>query len=200
MTGGTSSSGINLFQDPTAQQAGVWTRRDPRRGSQFLGDVMTSRGLGELGAAEKVLQGPLDFFSKLLSGDRQSAMEAEAPAVNSILSQYDSAKRAVSQFAPRGGGTASTLAQAPFKASDAITNLLASVRPEAAQALTQISGLLSSLGLDESSIGISNLQFASGEKDKQEQQRYQHGWDIAKFITSLFLPTGSSQFPSFPQG
>lgn len=79
------------------------------------------------------------YYGPLLKGDRQQMLESVAPEVNSILSQYDTAKRAVSEFSPRGGGRTATLADLPFRQAGDITTLLQRVRPESAKGMTDIS-------------------------------------------------------------
>src|SRR5207245_2627957 len=86
---------------------------------------------------------------KLLSGDRQEMLQAVAPEVNAIRGQGATGRRALSQFAPRGGGTTAALAEEPFRESGQITNLLNTVRPEAAKGLTQLGALLGNLGVSE---------------------------------------------------
>lgn len=178
-------------QDTGAFQQGLYGRKDPRRKEQFLGDIYSSEGLSALQRGGKLLEQPINYFSKLLSGDRQSMLSAVAPEVNSIVGQYDTAKRAAAQFSPRGGGRIQQLENLPYQQQGQITGLLEQVRPEAAQALTKISGMLQQLGIDESALGASEIRSASAEKDYQEQQRWQHGWGIAK----LLLGIGGSLIP-----
>lgn len=108
--------------------------------------LLASRGA--LGTAQ-------NFLQSLVGGGRTSAMQAAAPEVNTILSQYDTAKKSLSQFAPRGGGTNAQLANLPFQESGAVTNLLAGERSQAAQAL-------GSLGLGEGQLGSSLLPRDTG--------------------------------------
>lgn len=169
-----------------------------------LGDLLKTQvqgGQAGLKAAEPLLAssgGALgtaqDYLQSLLGGG-QSAMEAAAPEINTILSQYDTAKRSLSQFAPRGGGTNATLAELPFKESGAITNLLAGERGGAARSLASLglgeAGTASSLLPRPSGAGSSLLQYGLGEQRQQGQMFGQAGSAVGSLLGTL-LPGGWS--------
>ncbi len=127
----------------------LYGRKSGQEQQLFMGDILAQLGIGSLGAGSQVMQQPLNYYSGILGGDRQSMMETVAPEVNTILGQYDTAKRAVAENAPRGGGANTTQANAPYALSGEITNLLNTVRPQAAAATTDIGKTLSALGTTE---------------------------------------------------
>ncbi len=127
----------------------LYGRKSGQEQQLFMGDILAQLGIGSLGAGSQVMQQPLNYYSGILGGDRQSMMETVAPEVNTILGQYDTAKRAVAENAPRGGGANTTQANAPYALSGEITNLLNTVRPQAAAATTDIGKFLSTLGTTE---------------------------------------------------
>lgn len=129
-------------------------------------------------------------YLKSLLGGKQSAMEAAAPEVNTILSQYDTAKRQLGQMAPRGGGTNATLAELPFRESGDITKLLAGERSNAAEGLARLGlgegGLASSLLPRDTGAGSSLLNYALGHSAQQGQTLGEAGTALGTLLGTLF--------------
>jgi hypothetical protein len=102
-------------------------------------DYALPEGKKLLGEAESSLQGPADYYSKLLSGNRAEMMGAVAPEMQTIADQFGQAKSNISKFTPQGGGQTSLLSELPFQQSRAGTELLEKVRPEAAKGMERVS-------------------------------------------------------------
>lgn len=101
------------------------------------GNELTSAGT-ELTGAESTLLKPLDYYSKLLSGDRAEMMSAEAPEIQTINDQYNQNRQNISKFTPQGGGQTTALSELPFQQSRDVTTLLEKARPDAAQNIEKI--------------------------------------------------------------
>src|SRR4029450_11234953 len=71
---------------------------------------LSSEGQDILGEGQRMLKPVLEHLMRLLGGDPEAINEAIQPEVAGVLSQYDAAKRAISEFTPRGGGQASAVA------------------------------------------------------------------------------------------
>src|SRR5947208_1730502 len=143
---GGGFSGIqNLLggQTPEAFGPEIFKRKQPERKLQFAGDIESIAGVSDLRGGRLGLGESAKYYEGILSGDRQKALETVAPEAGSILSAYDTAKRAASEFSPRGGGRNAALQELPYRESGDITSLLQKVRPEAAKELTAISEFLS---------------------------------------------------------
>ncbi len=168
----------------------LYGRKSGQEQQLFMGDILAQLGIGSLGAGSQVMQQPLNYYSGILGGDRQSMMETVAPEVNTILGQYDTAKRAVAENAPRGGGANTTQANAPYALSGEITNLLNTVRPQAAAATTDIGKFLSTLGTTETG-QAGNLinQNAWTQLGKGQQQAGMAG-ALGKAIGSILAGAG----------
>lgn len=142
-----------------------------------------------LGAANR-------YYAPLLSGNRQAMMEAIAPEANTIISQYDTAKRAASEFAPRGGGRTATLAELPFAESGAITNLLNTVRPNAAGATADIGktygALASSLLTRNTGAASSLLNYSLQSRGQSFNQAEQIGGSIGTLLYNYLKNLGTS--------
>lgn len=177
--GGTVPSNLltstGYFQPPNQDFANqLFGRKSGQAQQLYLADVLAQLGIGNLSAGAQTLQQPLNYYSGILSGDRQQALETVAPEVNTILGQYDTAKKAVSEYAPRGGGTATTMANAPYALSGQITNLLNTVRPQAAQATTGIGQFLDTLGTTQTgqSEGLINANVLAQLAKTGQQSQY----------------------------
>ena len=154
----TSKDASDPFSNAFSKAMGIGPESHRAKGEvETLTQFGSLEGMQNLLRAVKVLGMPLDYFSKLLSGDRQEMLQVVAPEVNAIRGQGATGRRALSQFAPRGGGTTSALAEEPFRESGAITDLLNKVRPEAAKGLTDIAGILGRLGTSEMDLGENAL-------------------------------------------
>jgi hypothetical protein len=111
--------------------------------------------MGQSGAAQDIptarnaLELPLNYWKRILTGGRYPALEELSPETQTITSQYDSALRNNSQFAPRGGGTSAQNEELRFKRAADITNLLLKARPAAASNIQKIGEDYASLGQGE---------------------------------------------------
>lgn len=117
-----------------------------------------ARAPANLDKASSNLDDASGYFSGLLKGTPANRMAAVAPEVNSITAQYDTAKKNIANNSPRGGGAVLAGNAADIAKAGGIGNLLASVRPAAANALTSIGALFGNLGTAE----LSNSTSAAG--------------------------------------
>jgi hypothetical protein len=118
----------------------------------------SARKTGEAGAklaaeGADALQGPLKYWSDLLSGDPNASMAATAPERRRIIDQYDTARRSSAQFTPRGGGQASTQMESRAQEAGDLATVGATARENAASAL-------GSLGLNQQQVGLTMQQQA----------------------------------------
>jgi hypothetical protein len=104
------------------------------------GQQDTQSGLSDLHPA-------LDYFRRLLSGDREALASATQPQTDQIAGQFQQIRQMFSNNGSRGGGQTSTLAQMPFTQQRELADLNAQARNNAA-------GTIGQLGLGESGIGL----------------------------------------------
>ena len=136
----------------------------------------TSDALGGSGA--KTLQPVLDILSKLLGGDRQSAMEGAAPEVAKVSDQYDAARKSIQQTTPRGGARAQAIAESRLKEAGGITDVLNQKRANAMTTAAQIGTTITSQGIQANSVETQGLS------DLLQSLIQQRGQDMA-FLSSL---------------
>jgi hypothetical protein len=149
-----------------------------------LTTVQTQAAQTGLAAGQKTLpqgtdalQGPLNFFQALLSGDRNTIMSALNPEVSSLTAQYDTGRQTAESFAPRGGGRAAALESLPFQEAGTIENLVQGARATGASGVEQIGSFLAQLGLGELGTGsnIAGSAFNNIQTAKENQQQQQAG-------------------------
>ena len=98
-----------------------------------------------LGQSNQAFTPALNYWSSILAGGPQGT-EALSPEIQRIGAGYNAAQNQINQFAPRGGGRASALGQLPLQRSADVSNLFATMRPMAAQQLSQIGSATGGLG------------------------------------------------------
>ena len=115
--------------------------------SATTGDKLTTQGNDLLGSSIDALSKSTDFFSKLLGGDEDALMRTVQPATDTILHQYDTAKRSAAEFAPRGGGRNAAMQDADFAQAGDISKLVGGAGPMAADKLRDIGAQFGYIGL-----------------------------------------------------
>lgn len=124
--------------------------------TQFLRSMTNSTASGGqnlLNTGGDILSKPTNYYGGILAGNTADIMNAMSPEINAARAQYQAARRGVDQFAPMGGGRASTMASLPFQQAGTVSNIIAQARPQAANAMTGI-------GMGEQQIGLQALQDA----------------------------------------
>ena len=115
-----------------------------------------------LGITGKYLDPAAKYWQTLLNGDRKALDTALAPEISQINAANAQAKREAVEFAPRGGLTASMMANMPFQQAAQVNNLYTSARPAAAQQLASLGGVAGQLAMGQSQAASSALAGASG--------------------------------------
>ncbi len=110
------------------------------------------------------MAGPLDYWSKLLTGDSKATSEALAPTAATISKQFGAAERQVDTGAVRGGARSGQLAELPFaqaaKVGTAAENLQGDAAKNIISTLQGIAGIGTAqegVGLGEQGIGLQQL-------------------------------------------
>lgn len=107
----------------------------------------------DLPKARETLSGPLAFWNKIFSGDRNAGMSAIGPSADALARQTAMANTTQSEFAPRGGRRALMLGDKPLSTITDLNRLLLETRLNAADRVTNIGQIFAQLGLGEQSAG-----------------------------------------------
>jgi hypothetical protein len=84
----------------------------------------------------------MDYWSRILSGNRGAAMSALAPEIARMGSQNTAEMKAASELMPRTGGRATMMQQMPFQNMQNVQSMFQSLRPTAAGQLGTLGGTL----------------------------------------------------------
>ena len=126
----------------------------------------------QAGAIQPTAQGYLDqsrsafdsatnFWAPLLKGGA-GATSVLAPDIARTNAQYDQALQTQQQLNPRGGPGSAFLAQQPYAKAAQIGGMYSSLRPQAANAMSQIGGQTGALGVNSLYAMLNALQGATG--------------------------------------
>ncbi len=145
---------------------------------QSSGTDLTNKGTAALAPV-------LSYLTKLAGGDTAAAMDATRPQRARVIDQYDAARKSIAEFSPRGGGTASTLANSQFKEAGDLANLTSQARTDAVNKLGDIGQQLTSLGVNTTGMSAEmQARIAAILSDQAKQKREQQG-QFGKTIGSL---------------
>ncbi len=158
--------------------------------SSARGDELFDRGVSGLDPA-------LRFLTAITRGDPGAVGQATQPERARVIDQYDTARRAITSFAPRGGGQTSTVARSFTDEAGTLSNIFATGRREGATALSQLSTRLASLGISAEGLAgqnLSTLVQAYLAKDAQKRASSgAFGMSIGSLVgLMLFGPPGGA--------
>jgi hypothetical protein len=98
----------------------------------------------------------MQYLKSLTGNDPSAIMAATAPERGRVMDQYDTARKAIAQFGPRGGGQAAAFSDASFREASDLSDITAGARQGAV-------GQLGQLGLSATGLGLSAQQLASAD-------------------------------------
>lgn len=103
------------------------------------------------GSGMSALAPVLKYFKALAGGDASAVAQATAPQRRRVIDQYDTARKTISQFGPRGGGSNAALAGSQFGQANELSDITANATNNAANEL-------GTLGTQQEGLGLSAKQ------------------------------------------
>jgi len=100
----------------------------------------------------------MGYWGDILSGNKAQMAQALSPELQASNAQFQNSRNALNTFAPMGGGRASAMGQLPFQQAQTNANIIASLRPQAAQQLGQLGMGQQNFGMGQQGIGSNLLQ------------------------------------------
>jgi len=157
-----------------------------------------------MGLGRNALNPSMNYWSSLLSGNRDIATSAIAPEANMINEAANAQRQNQAMLMPRGGGRASFLTEQPYRTANQIQSLFQNLRPQAAQNLgAQGMGLIGqgTNALQASTAaGRDILAAQQAERARQAEQGGKIGSGLFSMFQQYGMPALQSQFPSlFPE-
>lgn len=117
------------------------------------GQDITGAGTGVFNQGSQSLDQVIKYLSTLAGGDTSTIEGAIKPQIDSITQQFNQIRSMIAG-GPRSGGTASTLAQAPYQEAAQISNLVNQTQQQAEANLGGAATQKAQLGLSEQGVGI----------------------------------------------
>ncbi len=158
---GPPSVGGSLTPEPiegnslTRYLRSINNQQGPQGNQAFgAGTALLGQGAGIIDKGVSTFDQPLDYWSKLLSGDKTAMGQAVGPYAAAVGKQFENAGRAADTMLPRGGYRSTAQAELPTQKAGLISDKLLGLQPEAAKQMTGIASLLSSLGIDVGKLGL----------------------------------------------
>ncbi len=87
------------------------------------------------------------YLTDVLSSNPAAILDATRQERGRVIDQYDTARRAIANFGPRGGGSTSTLAESRFEQAESLADITSSARRDAVSAAGDLGTRLMALGL-----------------------------------------------------
>lgn len=138
----------------------------------------TRKQAGELsGMGAESLAPVKDYFKKILGEDPSAVMDATKGERGRVIDQYDAARRAASQFGPRGGGTNAAVSESYFQQANQLSDITSMAKRDAASQLGQLGATMTGLGLSAEQLASADLntviQAVMGKQQLDLQKRGQ---------------------------
>lgn len=133
------AQGLEASLQAGAEQSRASGQRSVTQGKDALGDVLA-------------------YYQALIGADPGAALEASKAERGRVLDQYDAARQSAARFGPRGGGTATAMANSRIAEANQLSDLLSTTRREGANALAGVAGQLAALGLTEEQLASADLE------------------------------------------
>ncbi len=99
----------------------------------------------------------MGYWGDILSGNKAAMAGALSPEIQASNAQFQNQRNAVNTFAPMGGGRSSMMGQLPFQQAQTNANIIASLRPQAAQQMGQLGMGQQNFGMGQQGVGTNLL-------------------------------------------
>ena len=118
---------------------------------------LRQRAGGLADQADSAIAPVLRELRSMLSANPADVMDATRAERGRVIDQYDTARRAVAQFAPRGGGTTSVMAQSQFDQAESLADITSGAQRDATKSLASLGTSLAGLGLSAEQLASQDL-------------------------------------------
>ena len=115
------------------------------------------RATGFHDQSAQVMSPVVDYYSALLGPNPQALMQAMQAERGRVIDQYDTARKSIGEFGPRGGGTTSAMATSRLNEAHDLSDLFAESKRDAAQNAGTIGMGLAGLGLSADQLASADL-------------------------------------------
>src|SRR5262249_27426854 len=113
----------------------------------------------------------IPYVKALASGDQAALNVATMPERRRVIDQYDTARKSLTEFTPRGGGQATAMSNLAGKEAGDLSTLFANARQQGTAQALDIGKVLSSLGIDASKLSVETQQQIAQILQKQSEEK-----------------------------
>jgi hypothetical protein len=175
LAGGSAAAGYGL------SKLGGGKKNDGENPEDSFTDLLNRssqdlRGVGSdlRGQGNEAIGPILSYLKDIYGSNPSAAMDATRADRGRVIDQYDTARKAISQFGPRGGGTTSALAQSQISEGTDLNEILSGARNEARGMTAQLGTSLTGLGLSADQLASMDLNSIIGAILRRE------GFDVER--------------------
>ncbi len=97
------------------------------------------------------------YLTDILSSNPAAVMDATRQERGRVIDQYDTARRAIANFGPRGGGSTSTLAESRFQQAESLADITSTARRDAVSQAGELGVRLTALGLNADQLASADI-------------------------------------------
>ena len=198
---GANDSLTSFFRSLTnlTGQTGV---NQVNQGAATVGQGLSTvgTGLGDQATGMQTLQAPIDFYTKLLSGDPAAMTAALAPTANIISQQYEGAKSATGEGLPSGGFRSTAMAGLPFAQAGKVGDAALGLQSTAATQLGTLGGQQASIGQGISNTGLGVAGVGSTQQSQGLTALMGTITDLLAKMGINLQGAGVNSFATFSQG
>ncbi len=113
---------------------------------------------GQLGTQGQEALGPaLQYLKSILGNDPSAIMSAMRPESGRVMDQYDTARKSIAAFAPRGGGQQAAFADTYSDEAEGLNDIFSKARREGFSQAAAIGSNLTGLGLSAAQLEAADL-------------------------------------------
>lgn len=125
-------------------------------------------------SGSEALDPVLNYLKGILGDNPAAILDATRGDRGRVIDQYDTARKTIASFGPRGGGTNAALAGSQFDEAQSLADLTSDKRSEAVALSSQLGTALEGLGLSADQLASSDLNSVLNAVLARE------GFDVAK--------------------
>ena len=175
---GGSMLGSKLGGGPPAESRGMMNilQQGAKTGYNFGSSLMNMAG--------QAFNPVVDYWSRMLSGNKAAAMSALAPEIARMGDQNTAEMKAASTLMPRGGARASLMSTMPFQNLQRVQSLFQGLRPQAATSLGTVGGSLASQGTNALNASTNAGRSVMDFQLEQARQQAEQGANLGDFLYS----------------
>lgn len=150
LIGGGIGGLIGLFKggsDSTPSTPATDDLTNAITGLKDASSTVGKQGAQLTGGATDQLAPILNYFKQLTGNNPSAILDATKPDRGRVIDQYDSARRAISNFAPRGGASSDALASSYTSEANQLSDITSTARSTAIGQSASLGTTLEGLGL-----------------------------------------------------